>query len=360
MRKTDEIEMTMEEAEASSCSLMFCSHKQESCPALTRTNSSTSSDTGGDDVSTLLSSSAEESLSWSNFPFVVRHELHPSFSTIKPQEDERMASSELETEEEEEQEVQETPQPEHHPQEHLLLKLNLTLEEAAPVTSFGWGDFPLVQAPSFDYPWRYHVVAEDEQIVPLTSPSHPAAAAVASQDEEEEETTATHHARTKRHHQNDERSVSFSVVRIREYAERLGDHPWCPQYPVSLDWTYHAAEETVVCLEAYEQARETCCWSSTPRRMDVLERRSRLARAMRISHAELDVMERYRQEEAAEEEQQAAANEAGGTVQAGSSSRHAPRSHHDCASGGSGGSMIRIAVLGTRFSNLETFVNLTF
>jgi len=271
--------------------------------------------------STLLSSTAEESLSWSNFPFVVRHELHPSFSTIKSQEEEeRTAISELETEDEE-QEVPEAPQPEPHPQEHLLSKLNLTLEEAAPVTSFGWGDFPLVQAPSFDYPWRYHVVAEDEEIVPLTSPSHPAV--VASQDEEEE-TTATHHARTKRHHKNDERSVSFSVVRIREHAERLGDHPWCPQYPVSLDWTYNAAEE-VVCLEAYEQARETCCWSSTPRRMDVLERRSRLARAMRISHAELDVMERYRQEEAAAEEEQQAAvaeNEARGTGQAAAADMH--------------------------------------
>ena len=159
----------------------------------------------------------------------------------------------------------------------------------------------MVQAtPSFDYPWRYQKADHDEEIVPLVAPLHQrttasterTSATAPSLEIGAASNTVSSAPCSRRRH------VSFSLVRIREYSECLGDHPWCPQYPCSLDWTYDP-HETLVDMDVYEQARDTCCWSTAPRRMDVLERRCRLARAMRITKAAVDVMEAYRQQQQA-------------------------------------------------------------
>ena len=284
-----------------------CCQNEKLAPALSRSNSLASSCDEPTVASTFVSSDECESLSWANLPFVVRHEKHPSaigWAASSPQDDEEaeelLLESEIETEDEEG--IEDHPCLEQQP-----LKLTVSHSKLVPA-SFGWGDFPLVQAPSFDYPWKYHIV-EDEQIVPLSHlhhhhhhSSHPRKAAATEQEAAAVTSTRQRHEANQR---PDGRSVTFSQVRIREYTECLGNHPWCPQYPVSLDWRY-SEQETVLRVDEYEEARCTCCWSSMPRRMDVLERRSRLAKAMRISPAELDVMERHRQEAAQREEDGAA------------------------------------------------------
>jgi len=52
---------------------------------------------------------------------------------------------------------------------------------------------------------------------------------------------------------NFNKCVRFSVVRVREYAITLGDHPMVDQYPITLDWTYEDKEE--VELEVHLSSR---------------------------------------------------------------------------------------------------------
>jgi hypothetical protein len=135
------------------------------------------------------------------------------------------------------------------------------------VTSFGWSDFPLIGHDTTCFPSVAHIISDDTTITART----------------QQASAST-------------RAVQFSSVHIREYSIQLGDHPLCSSYPLSLDWTYEDSP-TEFTVDEYEQARAKCCWDTKPQRIDVMERRARIAHVMGISTAEVDVMERYRREQ---------------------------------------------------------------
>lgn len=161
--------------------------------------------------------------------------------------------------------------------------------ETNTVISFGWNDFPLIGMDTTSFP-DVHVIVDDSPSSSSSSSSSVSNGNVSAHD----------HRRRRSH--TTTRVVQFSSVHIREYAVQLGDHPMCSAYPVALDWTYQTGGNMTV--DEYEEARCSsndggcCCWDGRlPRRMNVMERRSRLAVVMGIDNAAVDAMERQRREQ---------------------------------------------------------------
>ena len=113
------------------------------------------------------------------------------------------------------------------------------------------------------------------------------------------------------------RTVHFSNVHVREYDITLGDHPIADAYPLSLDWSYgtdqkYRIDEFQGKCNVITESESDCSSSNNNfsfcrpsermkmtkhhslNRLDVIDRRSRLANVMGITYEKLDSMERER------------------------------------------------------------------
>jgi hypothetical protein len=86
------------------------------------------------------------------------------------------------------------------------------------------------------------------------------------------------------------KQVSFSTVRVREYALTLGDHPQPDAYPVSLDWRH--SDDKILSVDVYRQGSSA---SPGTLHMTRQERRQRLVAVMGLSAVDVTVQEELRQ-----------------------------------------------------------------
>ena len=167
--------------------------------------------------------------------------------------------------------------------------------------TFGWGDFPL---------------CSENRSVDNSALEAPLLATVSSySDEEEDEISIIDQPHMEEHNSitftsfgwadfpiiqaglsvsKRKYSVRFSTVRTRVHSIVLGDHPLCSSYPVALGWDYD--DQVVVLVDDFEDQKSACCWDRSPMRMDVIERRSKLAHLLGVTKQEIDDLERRRKE----------------------------------------------------------------
>jgi hypothetical protein len=212
-------------------------------------------------------------------------------------------------------------------------------EASSPSFSFGWGDFPVVTDAAVDA-GRNDVIpmARTPAAVATTYSSHrPAAAGQKEQQQVQQPRQRGGRCWSRRGDVGSSRKKKLVVhfggapPSIREYDIELGDHPLCCAYPITLGWTYRDvvssnrnSDDDDIQQQLLQQQCRQASSSSTftsdgrfrrhgaaARRLDVLERRERLARALRCTVQEVDALERQRREQDLLQQQQQEEEKAG-------------------------------------------------
>jgi hypothetical protein len=257
-----------------------------------------------------------ESLSWADLPVMIQQIDHPSFSykskhTTGRQHTATTNRQSNHTPPKTSSPLVDAAQPRQSPATRYKKETTVKVSWASPqaFTTFGWGDFPVCSdsttthhstkvaakhrsqakkqherpvTPQHCYPQRTPLPtgAPTKNKLP---PCRITASAAASTTTTGTSTFAEVSLASSSRH------VHFSLVHIREHSVRLGDHPLCCSYPMSLDWSH--GEDQTVTIDEYEARRRPRASTS---RMDVLERRSMLAESMGVTLAQMDTLEHER------------------------------------------------------------------
>ena len=156
--------------------------------------------------------------------------------------------------------------------EHPIVLRSELVEDSVP-TTFGWGDFPCVDESDEYSPSVYSTPIATSSLLESIH-------VVTSSDDEmdSEEDDGTSMVYTNSNVSMDSTStrssrVDFrSTVQVRAYNITMGDHPYAPDYALSLDWEYAPEIE-----EALQDQHDELYFPRTkPRRLTSWERRERL------------------------------------------------------------------------------------
>jgi hypothetical protein len=273
-----------------------------------------------------------ESLSWADLPVMIQQIDHPSFSYKSKPTTGRQHTTTTRNQR------QQTPktscplapavdaknvdaaQPRQSPATRYKKETTMKVLRASPqsFTTFGWGDFPVCSDStttthhSTKVAAKHRIQAKKQLERPVTqhcyqrTPSPSTVATTTKNELSPCQVTASASTRTvtgsktfaeESPASSSARHIHFSQVHIREHSVRLGDHPLCYSYPMSLDWSH--GEDQTVTIDEYEARRRSIrpragSSSSTISRMDVLERRSMLAESMGVTLGQMDTLEQER------------------------------------------------------------------
>mmetsp|Transcript_10423 Transcript_10423/g.15408 ORF Transcript_10423/g.15408 Transcript_10423/m.15408 type:complete len:195 (-) Transcript_10423:182-766(-) len=159
----------------------------------------------------------------------------------------------------------------------LQQRLLQSTAESSASLSFDWSDFPLIGECLSDEEMMVTVEQSKEHTVPAES-IHRLSSFESTQPCE------------KQRNQN-AKSVSFSVIKIREHSVVIGDHPCSSGLPLSLGWE-HAPEDLVVDLDDFEQIREDRRRHGSEMRMTYFQRKNLLKRVAGLTETDIVRAER--------------------------------------------------------------------
>lgn len=153
--------------------------------------------------------------------------------------------------------------------------------------TFSWGDFPCVDESGDNDFIMTEASASLSSSSPLSTQHHPntplfwelphvveTGSSGCSTDEDEDATAISEASSVPSSVLSRSSRVDFAdTVQVREYALTVGDHPYAPQYALSLDWEHSDTTEV-----ALEDDCDTIMSpkKSRPRRLDAWQRRERL------------------------------------------------------------------------------------
>uniref|UniRef100_A0A6V2EM59 Uncharacterized protein n=1 Tax=Ditylum brightwellii TaxID=49249 RepID=A0A6V2EM59_9STRA len=159
----------------------------------------------------------------------------------------------------------------------LQQRLLQSTAESSASLSFDWSDFPLIGECLSDEEMMVTVEQSKEHTVPAES-IHRLSSFESTQPCE------------KQRNQN-AKSVSFSVIKIREHSVVIGDHPCSSGLALSLGWE-HAPEDLVVDLDDFEQIREDRRRHGSEMRMTYFQRKNLLKRVAGLTETDIVRAER--------------------------------------------------------------------